>query len=243
HDVRAAGGRLVLDCEVLSADASARGLRLRHAGGETVAGGVIFCAGAWADRVARGAGAEPEPRILPFRGAYLRVADERAPLVRALIYPVPDPALPFLGVHLTRTVQGELLIGPSALPAGRRDPHGGMRAHARDLKDVLAWSGTWRMAAHWWRTGATELRHALLRRSLLRAGARYVPELRGAKTQRAFAGVRAQALARDGSLVDDFVFTRTERAVHVRSAPSPGATAALAIARHVADEAERALAV
>jgi 2-hydroxyglutarate dehydrogenase len=112
--------------------------------------------------------------------------------------------------------------------------------HRRDLADTLAWPGTWRMLANWWSTGITELRHALLRSAFVRAAARYVPELRVEDVQPAFAGVRAQALARDGRLVDDFVFSATDRALHVRNAPSPAATSSLAIARHIADEAERA---
>jgi L-2-hydroxyglutarate oxidase len=160
--------------------------------------------------------------------------------VRALIYPVPDPSLPFLGVHLSRTIAGEVLIGPTALIAGARDAYRLASVRREDLLDTLRWPGTWRMLARWWRTGLSELRHAALRSTLVRAAARYVPELRGADVQPSFAGVRAQALGRDGRLLDDFAFSRTPRALHVRNAPSPGATASLAIARHVADEAERA---
>jgi 2-hydroxyglutarate dehydrogenase len=133
-----------------------------------------------------------------------------------------------------------VLIGPTALMAGARDAYRLSTVHRRDLLETLAWPGTWRMLAHWWSTGITELRHALVRSAFVRAAARYVPELRPADVQPAFAGVRAQALARDGRLVDDFVFSPTERALHVRNAPSPAATSSLAIARYVADEAERA---
>ena len=160
--------------------------------------------------------------------------------MRSLIYPVPDPSLPFLGVHLTRHIDGEVLIGPTALLAGARDGYRLASVRRRDLLETLAWPGTWRMLARWWRTGVTELRHAALRSAFVRAAARYVPELQVGDVQPAFAGVRAQALARDGRLVDDFIFSRTERALHVRNAPSPAATSSLAIARYVADEAERA---
>ncbi len=241
QDLREAGATLALGCEVRSVGRAARGLQIAHSQGSTLARRAIFCAGVWADRSARAAGAQPEPRILPFRGAYLRVAPAQAQLVRALIYPVPDPALPFLGVHLTRTVAGELLIGPSAFPALIRDPGAGARAALGDMREALCWPGTWRMFARSWRTGASELGHALAPGSLVRTAARYVPALAHAKAQRAFTGIRAQAVARDGALIDDFVFSAGERALHVRSAPSPGATAALAIARHVADEAERSL--
>lgn len=241
HELREAGARLVLGCEVRSAQGAYRELQIAHDHGVTLARNAIFCTGVWADRSARAAGAEAEPRILPFKGAYLRVAPSQAQLVRALIYPVPDPALPFLGVHLTRTIAGELLIGPSALPTLIRAPGAGAQAALEDLREALCWPGTWRMFARSWRAGASELEHALVPGSLLRAAARYVPALAHSKAQRAFTGVRAQAVARDGALVDDFVFSASERALHVRSAPSPGATAALAIARHVAEEAERSL--
>jgi len=127
--------------------------------------------------------------------------------------------------------------------AGARDAYRLGTVRRRDLLDTLGWPGTWRMLARWWATGVTELRHALLRSAFVRAAARYVPELQLADVQPAFAGVRAQALARDGRLVDDFVFSATDRALHVRNAPSPAATSSLAIARHVADEAERAFAL
>jgi L-2-hydroxyglutarate oxidase len=243
QDLRDAGATVATRCGVNDVAVAARTLRLGHAQGVTEATNAVFCAGAWADRLAVAAGADPDPRIVPFRGAYLRLVPERRELVRSLIYPVPDPSLPFLGVHLTKHVSGEVLIGPTALMAGARDAYRLRTVHRRDLLDTLAWPGTWRMLAHWWSTGVTELRHALLRSAFVRAAARYVPELRVEDVQPAFAGVRAQALARDGRLVDDFVFSATDRALHVRNAPSPAATSSLAIARHVADEAERAFAL
>jgi L-2-hydroxyglutarate oxidase len=244
-DVRAASGELVpgAGIEGVAVDAAAgrRRIVLRHARGELAAGFAVFCAGAWSDRLARLAGADPDPRIVPFRGAYLRLAPHRAELVRGLIYPVPDPSLPFLGVHLTRHLGGDVLIGPTALLAPARDAYLLRSVRGRDLGETLRWPGTWRMARRWWRTGLTELGHALSPAALTRAAARYVPELEPGDAERAWAGVRAQALRRDGTLVDDFVFSHTERALHVRNAPSPGATSALAIARHVADEAERTM--
>jgi 2-hydroxyglutarate dehydrogenase len=240
QDVVHAGGAVVLGCDVRAVSAGARTVRLEHAQGVTEAGHAIFCAGAWADRLAVAAGADPDPRIVPFRGAYLRLAPERRELVRSLIYPVPDPSLPFLGVHLTKHIDGDILIGPTALLAGARDAYSVAKIRPRDLADTLAWPGSWRMFARWWRTGLTELRHAAIRAAFVRAAARYVPELRLRDVQPAFAGVRAQALARDGRLVDDFVFSATDRALHVRNAPSPAATSSLAIARHVVDHAQRA---
>ncbi len=240
QDILDAGATVSTSCEVQTVQVSGRCLRLTHSRGSTSAGHAVFCAGAWADRLAVAAGADPDPRIVPFRGAYLRLVPERRSLVRSLIYPVPDPSLPFLGVHLTRHIDGDVLIGPTALMAGARDAYSLATVRRRDLLDTLRWPGTWRMLANWWSTGVTELRHALLRSAFVRAAARYVPELQVGDVQPAFAGVRAQALARDGRLVDDFVFSKTERALHVRNAPSPAATSSLAIARHVVDEAQRA---
>ncbi|MGO9248689.1 MAG: L-2-hydroxyglutarate oxidase [Solirubrobacteraceae bacterium] len=236
RDVLDAGGAVATGCGVQDVEVGARTLRLRHTRGMTEAGHAIFCAGAWADRLAVSAGADPDPRIVPFRGAYLRLVPERRGLVRSLIYPVPDPELPFLGVHLTRTIDGEVLIGPTALLAGARDAYRLSRVRAGDVRDTLAWPGSWRLGRRSWRTGLTELHHAVSRAALVRAASRYVPELRPADVQPAFAGVRAQALARDGRLIDDFVFSATERALHVRNAPSPAATSSLTIARYVVDE-------
>jgi len=216
---------------------------LRHARGETSARFGVFCAGAWSDRLAELDGAPADPRIVPFRGAYLRLRPERRHLVRSLIYPVPDPGLPFLGVHLTRRTDGEVLVGPTALLAGARDAYTLRRVRPRDVAATLAWPGSWRMLRRWWRTGRTELRHATSRATFVRAAAAYVPELRVDDVEPAFAGVRAQALARDGRLLDDFAFSATRQALHVRNAPSPAATSSLAIASMIADRVEPELAV
>lgn len=242
EDIREAGGSLSTSCEVQGVDQAGRALRLTHSQGVTEASHALFCAGAWADRLAVAAGADPDPRIVPFRGAYLRLAPARRHLVRSLIYPVPDPSLPFLGVHLTKHIDGDVLIGPTALMAAARDAYRLTKVRRQDVIDTLRWPGTWRMLAKWWSTGVTELRHAALRSAFVRAASRYVPELETRDVEPAFAGVRAQALGRDGRLVDDFVFSHTERALHVRNAPSPAATSSLAIARYIADEAQRTFA-
>jgi len=241
QDVLETGGVVTSGCGVEGVEVKARSLLLTHARGATEAGHAIFCAGAWSDRLAVLAGADPDPRIVPFRGAYLRLVPARRQLVRSLIYPVPDPSLPFLGVHLSRHLDGDVLIGPTALLAGARDAYRLRKVRRGDLLNTLAWPGSWRMFRRWWRTGLTELGHATLRSTLVRAAARYVPELRAQDVEPAasFAGVRAQALGRDGRLVDDFVFSATSRALHVRNAPSPAATSSLAIGRYVAGEAER----
>ena len=221
--------------------ARGRSIALRHARGESRARLAVFCAGGWSDRLATLAGAPASPRIVPFRGAYLRLRPERRGLVRSLIYPVPDPGLPFLGVHLTRHTSGEVLVGPTALVAPSRDAYSLTRIRPRDLGATLAWPGSWRMFRRWWRTGLTEVRHAVSRRSLVRSAASFVPELRARDVEFAFAGVRAQAVGRDGTVVDDFVIHATERALHVRNAPSPAATSAFALARLIADRVESEL--
>ena len=212
-------------CGVDGIDPRASALTLRHSHGATEASFAVFCAGAGADRLAAAAGADPDPRIVPFRGSYLALKPDRRHLVRGLIYPAPDPRLPFLGVHLSRHVDGSVTLGPSALLV--------------PTPAALSWPGTWRLAGRWWRVGLTELHHAVSRRAYARAAADYVPEIQPGDFEPGFTGVRAQALGRDGSLVDDFVISETERALHVRNAPSPAATSSLAIARLIAEHAER----
>ena len=224
-DVSAAGGRVETGCEVRVPEPR----RLTHSRGELRARFAVFCAGLSADELAVRAGADPDPRIVPFRGAYLKLRPDKRHLVRGLIYPVPNPDLPFLGVHLTRHVDGNVSLGPSALLAPVR------------LRSSLAWPGTWRIARRWWRTGLRELAYAVGRRSFAREAARYVPALGSADFSPWYAGIRAQAVGRDGRLVDDFVISETERALHVRNAPSPAATSSLALARVIADRAESAL--
>jgi (S)-2-hydroxyglutarate dehydrogenase len=225
RELEARGVPVVTGCGVHAVEQRPGRLALVHQGGETRARFAVFCAGAWSDRLAVMAGASSDPRIVPFRGAYVYLRPDRRALVRSLIYPVPDPSLPFLGVHLSRHIDGEVSLGPTALLAPR---------HPRDV----AWPGTWRMVRRWWRTGLTEIRHLLSRKALAAAAADYVPEIRPEDLDGGFAGVRAQALGRDGKLIDDFVVSETERALHVRNAPSPAATSSLALARLIADRAD-----
>jgi len=237
-DVEAAGGIVATGCGVRRLVPGGQSITVQHERGSTEASFVISCAGAWSDRLAVAAGAPAEPRIVPFRGSYLRLRPERRELVRASIYPVPDPDLPFLGGHLTRTIDGEVLLGPSALLVGARDAYRVSRLRWRDLGDNLSWPGTWRLAGRFWRTGLTEIRHAASRRAFVSELRRFVPELSAGDVLPGPAGIRAQALDRDGKLVDDFVVHRTERALHLRNAPSPAATSSLALARLIVEEAE-----
>ena len=224
----ASGTPVALDHGIRAVHSRPGRLGLEHEHGETRARFAVFCAGVGSDKLAVAAGASPDPRIVPFRGAYLYLRPDKQPLVRSMIYPVPDPSLPFLGVHLTRHIDGHVSLGPTALLA------------PRSLGD-LVWPGTIKMGLKWWRTGITEIRHRLSKRTLARAAADYVPELGPDDFDGGFAGKRAQALGRDGKLVDDFVVSETERALHVRNAPSPAATSSFALARLIADRAEPGL--
>jgi L-2-hydroxyglutarate oxidase len=204
---------------------------------------VVSCAGLWSDRLAAASGAPSDPRIVPFRGGYLHVrptADPvNAPLLRGLVYPVPDPELPFLGVHVTKHVDGEFVLGPTALLAGARDAYRIWKLRPRDVLDTLTWPGTYRMARTFWRTGFTEIAMAASRARFVQAAAEYVPAVAGLGVVGPdIGGVRAQAVGRNGALVDDFVISETPGALHVRNAPSPAATSSLALAQELADRVE-----
>ncbi|MDX3457967.1 L-2-hydroxyglutarate oxidase [Streptomyces sp. ME02-8801-2C] len=208
-------------------------------GGEVVRGRVLVnCAGLYCDEVARLTGDDPGMRIVPFRGEYFTLA--RPELVRGLVYPVPDPAFPFLGVHLTRGIDGSVHIGPNAVPALAREGYGWGTVRMRELGATVAWPGSWRIAARHWRYGGGELRRSVSKRAFARAVRRLLPVVAEGDLVPAAAGVRAQAVLRDGTLVDDFLIREGARAVHVLNAPSPAATASLPIGREVA---RRALAV
>jgi (S)-2-hydroxyglutarate dehydrogenase len=237
-DLAERGGTVATGCAVRSLRPRRDSIAVDHARGTTEARVAVGCAGAWSDRLAVACGAPAEPRIVPFRGAYLRLRGERRDLVRASIYPVPDPDLPFLGMHLTRAIDDQVLLGPSALLVPARDGYRLGRVRLRDLGQTLAWPGTWRLAGRFPRTALRELRWASSRRAFVRELRRFVPELRASDALAGPTGIRAQAVARDGTLVDDFVVHRTERAVHVRNAPSPAATSSLALAKLIADQVE-----
>ncbi|MCX5406196.1 L-2-hydroxyglutarate oxidase [Streptomyces sp. NBC_00335] len=214
----------------------ASGIAVRTSDGLVVRARVLVnCAGLQCDRIARLAGDDPGMRILPFRGEYYDLA--RPELVRGLVYPVPDPAFPFLGVHLTRGIGGGVHVGPNAVPALAREGYGWGVIRPRDLADELAWPGSWRMASRHWRYGAGEVRRSLSKAAFVEAVRRLLPAVRGEDLVPAAAGVRAQAVLRDGTLVDDFLIREGERAVHVLNAPSPAATASLPIGREIAARA------
>lgn len=229
------GGDVRTGVEVLRVRAGGDGVVLEHRGGAVAARRVVACAGLWADRLAVAGGASADPAIVPFRGGYRTVRPSSAALVRGLIYPVPDPELPFLGVHLTRGIDDVVHVGPTALPAAARDGYRLGRVVPRDVASALRWPGTWRVGRRWWRTGLHELGWAVRPATLAREAARYVPALTSADLIAGPAGVRAQAVGRDGALLDDFVVGEHDGIVHVRNAPSPAATAAFPLARLIAD--------
>ena len=206
------------------------------ADGPLRAGTVIACAGLWADRLARRAGAPRDPQIVPFRGAYLGLKPTPSPRLNGMIYPVPNPDLPFLGVHITKHITGDVTLGPTAMMVAARDAYSLRRLSVRDSWETLIWPGTWRVARRYWRVGLDEIRMAASRRAFVTAAARYMPGLTPDDLDgSSHAGVRAQAVGRDGSLVDDFVISRDGRVSHVRNAPSPAATSAFALARELVD--------
>jgi L-2-hydroxyglutarate oxidase len=237
--VRQAGGGFLLDARVE---------RVRRAGGEIVietrrgpiaCRALVNCAGLRSDHVARLCGVQPGLRIVPFRGEYYELRPDRRGLVRNLVYPVPDPAFPFLGVHFTRTIHGGVEAGPNAVLAWKREGYRHRDVSVRDLAGMAAYGGFWRMAARYWRTGMGEMYRSLSKGAFVTALRRLVPDLRADDLERGGAGVRAQAVEPSGLLVDDFRIVEAEGMVHVLNAPSPGATASISIGRTIADIAAR----
>jgi L-2-hydroxyglutarate oxidase LhgO len=240
RDVEASGGRLLLSRAVT-------GVKEVNGGIDVVCGEerhrvsrLVVCGGLESDRLGELVGGPPAPRIVPFRGEYMAVTPAKQGFVRGMVYPVPDPRYPFLGVHFTRRVDGSLEVGPNAFLALSRRSYGRLSANPRDVSSTLAWPGFWRFAGRHWRTGMTELRGVVSVRAYMRGAQRHVPDSGADDVVRGGMGLRAQALERDGSLVDDFVIHQRGRVTSVRNAPSPAATSSLAIASYVVDRMDRA---
>ena len=237
-EVTAAGGEIRTGAPVARVHQDGRHPTVELADGSTVQGDrVIVCAGLQADRLALASGEPAEPRIVPFRGEYWQLRADRAHLVRGLIYPVPDPALPFLGVHLTRKIDGTVVLGPNAILSTARDAYERRRFDLRDTYDAIRWPGTFRMLRRHWRAGVGELKRSASKRVFVSEVAEYVPAVSVDDVVRAPAGVRAQAIDRDGSLVDDFRLGVSGNVAWVRNAPSPAATSSLAIAEELLERA------
>ena len=214
-------------------------VEIQTTGGTARAENVIACAGLHSDRIARMTGAAPEPRIIPFRGDYWVLKPERRGLIRGLVYPVPDSRFPFLGIHFTRRIEGPVWCGPNAVLAFAREGYRRRDVDLSDLAEAVGYGGFRALAAKYWRTGLAELARDVSKRLFLDALRRYVPELTASDLLPGPSGVRAQAIDRDGRLVDDFAFDTAERVLNVRNAPSPAATSSLALAKEFVDRLER----
>lgn len=239
REFEAAGGEIRFGTKVTGLRQGARAQVVETTGGAVEARFVVNCAGLYSDRVARLDGADPTAQIVPFRGEYYELAPERRHLVKGLIYPVPNPAFPFLGVHLTRMVDGSIHAGPNAVLGLRREGYRKTDIHLGELAEILRYRGFWRLVGRHWQDGMKEVWRSVSRAAFLKSLQRLVPELTDADIVPTHAGVRAQAVRPDGGMVDDFLLVDMPRALHVCNAPSPGATASLEIGREVADRVAR----
>jgi len=237
-DVREAGADMYLGHEVLSIDRRNGVTKLATNKGEIQAKYVVTCGGLYADKLARMTDGAQDPKIVPFRGDYLILKQGKEHLVRGNIYPVPDPAFPFLGVHFTPRMDGTIWLGPNAVLAFAREGYNFWDINPPELWDALTYPGFFKLATKYWQVGASEMYRDLVREAYVQALQRYIPALTADDTLPGPSGVRAQAMAADGSMVDDFVFEGSDGVVHVRNAPSPAATSSLAIANHIADDAQ-----
>jgi L-2-hydroxyglutarate oxidase len=239
----ARGGSILTSAEVLNIKRGANEIVVETGRGVFSAAYFINCAGLFSDRISRMAGDEPEVMIAPFRGEYYDLVPERSSLVRALIYPVPDPRFPFLGVHFTRRMSGRVDAGPNAVLAFRREGYRRTDFNLKDLASSLAFPGFWRMSAKYWRSGLDEVHRSFSKPTFVRALQRLVPAVRDEDLRSGGSGVRAQALNRDGTLVDDFKFVQSSKMLHVLNVPSPAATASLLIGRTIVEMARKNIAL
>ena len=236
----AQGGTVRTSAEVIGIGQNGQETVVETSGGDFSVRWVINCAGLFSDRISRMAGERPEVRIVPFRGEYYDLVPARASLVRALIYPVPDPRFPFLGVHFTRRVHGNVDAGPNAIFAFKREGYRSGDFSLRDTLESLAFPGFWRVAAKHWRMGKDEARRSVSKGSFVAGLQRLVPEVQAEDLVPGGSGVRAQAIHRSGALVDDFQFSQSDRMLHLYNVPSPAATASIAVGRAVVEMAAKA---
>ncbi len=234
------GGEIILNSAVQSIIDSGNNVTIETDSGAYEARSVINCAGLHSDRIARTMGTDPGLRIIPFRGEYYMLKKESELLVNGLIYPVPDPDLPFLGVHFTRNIKGYVEAGPNAVLALAREGYKKKNVNLKNIAGTVSYPGFWRMAAREWRTGLMEMNRSLQKRVFVKDLQKMIPEIKASDLGKGGSGVRAQAVDRSGKLLDDFFIERTASAVHVLNAPSPGATSSLVIGRHIVEMAEEA---
>ncbi|MFD7008785.1 L-2-hydroxyglutarate oxidase [Rhodococcus jostii] len=235
-DIAAAAGRVLLGREVVGLDSRTAETVVTTGQGSEVFDLVVTCAGLQSDRVALMSGEPRSPRVVPFFGDYFLLEPERSSLVKGLIYPVPDPRYPFLGVHLTKRIDGRIMLGPNAFLSFGREAYDRRGWSASDVMSAVGFPGFWRFAVHNTAAAVREARTVLSTGQFVKEAQKYVPDVRRSDVTRGPRGIRAQAMNADGSLEDDFVITGSERVIHVRNAPSPGATSSLAIAEHVVTE-------
>ena len=232
------GGEVMFGAAVTGLTEGGDGVSIATAKGNVRAAKLIACGGLQSDRLAKMMGLDPGIRIVPYRGEYFRLKADKRDIVKHLIYPVPDPALPFLGVHLTPMIDGSITVGPSALQGWKREGYGRINISARDTWDMLTFPGFWRITARHFRTGLKELRNAVFRSAYLRAVQKYCPSLTLDDLEPYPVGVRAMAVDRSGAMVDDFLFLETDTSLHVCNAPSPAATSAIPIGEHICERLE-----
>ncbi|HWP46625.1 MAG TPA: L-2-hydroxyglutarate oxidase [Candidatus Limnocylindrales bacterium] len=237
--VRAAGGEIQTRAKVYGVRRQPQGLLLETLRGEVRCRYLINCAGLQSDRVARMCGVNPHLQIIPFRGEYYELVPQRRYLIKNLVYPVPDPAFPFLGVHFTRMIHGGVEAGPNAVLAFKREGYRLTSFSLKDMLETVTYIGFWQMARRYWKTGIVELSRSLNKKAFVKALQKLVPELRPEDIRPAGAGVRAQAVEPNGLLVDDFRIVEAERMIHVLNAPSPAATASISIGKTIARMAEK----
>ena len=239
-DFEESGGQVLLGTALLRVNSLPAGMELITSGGSLRVKHLINCAGLYADVVSEMTSPDRDVRIVPFRGDYYTLSPRAEGLVRGLIYPVPDPAFPFLGVHFTKTVRGYTEAGPNAVLAFAREGYTIGSVNPREFLRTLSFPGFWHLTKRYWRMGMQEFFRSVSKQAFLKAARRLVPEIQKEDLVERGAGVRAQAVDRKGRLLDDFLISSSNNAVHVRNAPSPGATASIAIGRHVVDAAEKA---
>jgi L-2-hydroxyglutarate oxidase LhgO len=234
-----AGGQIVLSAEVERIKQGAAGMTLFTAAGTVACRYLVTCGGLQADRVTQLSGGRPTAKIVPFRGEFFKLKPEAEHLCRNLIYPVPDPRFPFLGVHFTRSIHGGVECGPNAVLAFAREGYTKLAVNPFDLAESLTYAGFLKLACKYWKTGIGELHRSFSKAAFVKALQRLIPEIRAEHLERAPAGVRAQALGQNGEILDDFVIQERDHIIDVENAPSPAATASLNIGKLIVDKLEK----
>ena len=235
-ELQSRGGEIRLGAAASAIEENSDHVKVRTGDRVFTAKQLIVCGGLQADRLARLQGLRIQFRVLPFRGEYYVLKPELSTLVQHLIYPIPDPALPFLGVHLTPTVENTIKVGPNAVQGWKREGYGAVNVSLRDTAESLSWPGFWKLSAQHARQGLQEMRNSIWKRGYLEQVRRYCPQLGLDDLLPSPAGIRAQAVLKDGTMVHDFLLEKTSRTLHVCNAPSPAATSAIPISRHICDQ-------